>query len=220
MNDTNPTISNLLRQHYPFLAELELQEEIARVGQLLHFSAGEIIMDVDNYIKLVPLVVEGSIKVVREDEDGRELFLYYLNSGDTCSMSFTCCMMDKKSQIRTVAEEPTTMIGIPIRYVDQWMTQYQSWKNFVMRSYDDRMLELVRTIDNIAFKKMDERLLDYLHKKASATQSNIIQATHQDIAYDLHASREAVSRLLKQLERSGAVQLGRNKIELIQAHSG
>ena len=220
MNDTNPTISNLLRQHYPFLAELELQEEIARVGQLLHFSAGEIIMDVDSYIKLVPLVVEGSIKVVREDEDGKELFLYYLNSGDTCSMSFTCCMMDKKSQIRTVAEEPTTLIGIPIRYVDQWMTKYQSWKNFVMRSYDDRMMELVRTIDNIAFKKMDERLLDYLHKKASATQSNIIQATHQDIAFDLNASREAVSRLLKQLERSGAVQLGRNKIELNQAHSG
>jgi CRP/FNR family transcriptional regulator, anaerobic regulatory protein len=220
MKDTNPTISNLLRQHYPHLAELELQEEIARVGQLLHFSAGEVIMDVDNYIKLVPLVIEGSIKVVREDEDGKELFLYYLNSGDTCSMSFTCCMMDKKSSIRTVAEEPTTLIGIPIRYVDQWMTKYQSWKNFVMRSYDDRMLELVRTIDNIAFKKMDERLLDYLHKKASATQSKVIQATHQDIAYDLNASREAVSRLLKQLERSGAVQLGRNKIELNEASSG
>lgn len=220
MKDTNPTISNLLRQHYPHLAELELQDEIARVGQLLHFSAGEVIMDVDNYIKLVPLVIEGSIKVVREDEDGKELFLYYLNSGDTCSMSFTCCMMDKKSSIRTVAEEPTTLIGIPIRYVDQWMTKYQSWKNFVMRSYDDRMLELVRTIDNIAFKKMDERLLDYLHKKASATQSRVIQATHQDIAYDLNASREAVSRLLKQLERSGAVQLGRNKIELNEVSSG
>jgi CRP/FNR family transcriptional regulator len=220
MKDTNPTISNLLRQHYPHLAELDLQEEIARVGQLLHFSAGEVIMDVDNYIKLVPLVIEGSIKVVREDEDGKELFLYYLNSGDTCSMSFTCCMMDKKSSIRTVAEEPTTLIGIPIRYVDQWMTKYQSWKNFVMRSYDDRMLELVRTIDNIAFKKMDERLLDYLQKKASATQSKVIQATHQDIAYDLNASREAVSRLLKQLERSGTVQLGRNKIELKEASSG
>lgn len=219
MKDTNPTISNLLRQHYPHLAELELQEEIARVGQLLHFSAGEIIMDVDNYIKLVPLVVDGSIKIVREDDDGKELFLYYLNTGDTCSMSFTCCMMDKKSSIRTVAEEPTTLIGIPIRYVDQWMTKYQSWKNFVMRSYDDRMLELVRTIDNIAFKKMDERLLDYLHKKASATQSKVIQATHQDIAYDLNASREAISRLLKQLERSGAVQLGRNKIELNEVSS-
>jgi len=220
MNDINPTISTLLRHHYPFLAELELQTEIARVGQLLHFSAGEIIMDVDHYIKLVPMVIEGSIKVVREDEDGKELFLYYLNSGDTCSMSFTCCMMDKKSQIRTVAEEPTTLIGIPIRFVDQWMTKYQSWKNFVMKSYDDRMLELVRTIDNIAFKKMDERLLDYLHKKASAIQSNVIQATHQDIAYDLHASREAISRLLKQLERSGAVQLGRNKIELNEANYG
>lgn len=214
MQDSNPQIINLLNRHYPQIAEQALQEEIAKVGRVLHFSAGEVIMDINAYVKLVPLVVEGSIKVVREDEDGKELFLYYLQAGDTCSMSFTCCMMDKKSQIRTVAEENTTMIGIPIRYMDEWMTKYQSWKNFVMRSYDDRMMELVRTIDGIAFKKMDERLLQYLHKKAEATQSHTIHTTHQQIAYDLHASREAISRLLKQLEKEGQVALGRNRIEV------
>lgn len=214
MQDTNPQIMNLLRRHYPQIAERELQDEIAKVGRILHFNAGEIIMDINSYVKLVPLVVEGSIKVVREDEEGKELFLYYLQPGDTCSMSFTCCMMDKQSQIRTVAEEDTTMIGIPIRYMDEWMTRYQSWKNFVMRSYDDRMMELVHTIDGIAFKKMDERLLEYLRKKADATQSHTIHTTHQQIAYDLNASREAISRLLKRLEKDGEVELGRNRIDL------
>ena len=208
-------ILDLVRKHFPNIAEKGLQEEIATVGKLTEFSAGTVIMDVGQYVKLVPLVIEGAIKVSREDEDGHELFLYYLQGGQTCSMSFTCCMMNKKSEIRTIAEENTKMIGIPIRYVDEWMTKYQSWKNFVMQTYDFRMMELVRTIDSIAFHHMDERLLAYLDKKAKATHSKVINATHQEIAYDLNASREAVSRLLKQLENDGRVKLGRNKIELV-----
>ncbi len=216
MVDTNPQILDLIRKNYSHIAEKQLQEEIAQVGRLLHFSAGEVIMEIGAYVKIVPLVIEGAIKVSREDEEGNELFLYYLQAGETCSMSFTCCMMNKKSEIRTTAEENTTIIGIPIKYIDDWMSRYQSWKNFIMRSYDYRMLELVRTLDEIAFRKMDERLLSYLQKKAQATGNTIIQSTHQEIAYDLSASREAVSRLLKQLERDGMVKLGRNKIELIQ----
>lgn len=208
-------ILDLVRKHFPNIAEKALQEEIATVGKVTEFSAGTVIMDVGQYVKLVPLVIEGAIKVSREDEDGHELFLYYLQGGQTCSMSFTCCMMNKKSEIRTIAEENTKMIGIPIRYVDEWMTKYQSWKNFVMQTYDFRMMELVRTIDSIAFHHMDERLLAYLDKKAKATHSKVINATHQEIAYDLNASREAVSRLLKQLENDGRVKLGRNKIELV-----
>ena len=208
-------ILDLVRKHFPNIAEKALQEEIATVGKVTEFSAGTVIMDVGQYVKLVPLVIEGAIKVSREDEDGHELFLYYLQGGQTCSMSFTCCMMNKKSEIRTIAEENTKMIGIPIRYVDEWMTKYQSWKNFVMQTYDFRMMELVRTIDSIAFHNMNERLLAYLDKKAKATHSKVINATHQEIAYDLNASREAVSRLLKQLENDGRVKLGRNKIELV-----
>lgn len=207
-------ILDLIRKHFPQIAEKALHEEIATLGKLTEYSAGTTIMDVGQYVKIVPLVIEGSIKVSREDENGHELFLYYLQSGETCSMSFTCCMMNKKSEIRTIAEENTRMIGIPIRYVDEWMSKYQSWKNFVMQTYDQRMMELVRTIDSIAFQHMDERLLSYLHKKAQAIHSKVINATHQEIAYDLNASREAVSRLLKQLENEGQLKLGRNKIEL------
>jgi CRP/FNR family transcriptional regulator, anaerobic regulatory protein len=214
MEIINQEILGLIRKHYPQIAERALQEEIARVGKVMQFKEGDVLMDYGSYIKLVPIILEGSIKVSREDEEGNELFLYYLQPGETCSMSFTCCMMNKKSEIRTIAEEDTTVIGIPNRYMDEWMGRYQSWKNFVMTSYDNRMLELVRTIDSIAFKKMDERLVEYLEKKAKATGSKTINATHQEIAYDMNASREAVSRLLKQLEKEGRLKLGRNRIEL------
>jgi CRP/FNR family transcriptional regulator len=172
-------------------------------------------MDIGSYIKLVPLLVDGTISVSREDEDGNEILLYYLSPGTACSMSFTCCMMNKRSEIRAVAEEPSTMIGIPMRYMDEWMNKYQSWKNFIMRSYDNRLMEMVRTIDSIAFKKMDARLVEYLERKAEALGTRTITATHQNIAMDLNASREAVSRLLKSLERDGMVKLHRNKVELL-----
>lgn len=208
-------ILQLLQKKYPQIAEKSLQEEIATVGKLMQFRADEVIMDYGSYVRFVPLILEGSIKVSREDEEGNELFLYYLAPGETCSMSFTCCMMNKKSEIRTIAEEQTQVIAIPIRYMDQWMVKYHSWKNFILMSYDDRMNQLIKTIDSIAFQKMDQRLIAYLEKKAKATDSNVINATHQQIAYDLNASREAISRLLKQLEKEGEVKLGRNKIELI-----
>ena len=209
------TILETVQQRFPQLAEPALVREIAEQGQLLKFSAGEVIQEAGTYIRMVPLVLEGSIKVMREEDDGREIFLYYLGDGQTCSMSFSCCMMQKRSNLRTQAEEDTTLVGIPIRYVDEWMSKYVSWKNFVMKSYDDRLNEMINTIDSIAFRRMDERLLAYLEKKAGATGDSVIRATHQEIAYDLNASREAVSRLLKQMERDGTVRLGRNQIQLL-----
>ncbi len=209
-------IMNLLREGFPHIAEKALQEEIAEHGRVYDYREGQVIMEYGTYIKKVPLIVSGLVKVMREDENGRELFLYYLEKGQTCAASFTCCMMHKRSYIKTIAEEDTVLIGVPIRYVDEWMGRYQSWKNFVMKTYDDRLLELIRTIDKIAFMKMDSRLLDYLENKAEVTGSSVVEVTHQQIADDINASREAVSRLLKQLERSGRIRLGRNRVELLE----
>ncbi len=209
-------IMSLLREGFPHIAEKSLQEEIAEHGRVYDYREGQVIMEYGSYIKKVPLIVSGLVKVMREDENGRELFLYYLEKGQTCAASFTCCMMHKRSYIKTIAEEDTVLIGIPIRYVDEWMVRYQSWKNFVMKTYDDRLLELIRTIDKIAFMKMDSRLLDYLENKAEVTGSSVVEVTHQQIADDINASREAVSRLLKQLERSGRIRLGRNRVELLE----
>ncbi len=209
-------IKEILHKHFPQIAERGLQEEIAEVGRLMHFRAGEIVMDFGSYIKMVPLIVKGSLKVTREDEnEGREMLLYFLGAGETCSMSFTCCMMNKKSAIRTEAMEDTSFIGIPIRYVDNWMTKYQSWKNFVMLTYDNKMLELVKVLDSVAFEGMDARLMKYLMSRKESTGSAVIKATHQEIATDLNASREAVSRLLKKLENMGDVKLGRNEVTVL-----
>jgi CRP/FNR family transcriptional regulator len=124
-------------------------------------------------------------------------------------------MMDKRSAIRATAEDDSTVIVIPIKYVDEWMSKYPTWRNFVMRSYDFRMKEMIKTIDTIAFNKMDERLLKYLNERSVANSSKIINSTHQEIAADLNASREAISRLLKKLEINGLVTLERNKINLL-----
>jgi len=213
MDKTIPSIQLILKEQFTEISDRQLREEIAEVGQLLHFEAGEILLNYGNYVKMVPLVVRGSIKVSREDEiESKELLLYFLNAGDTCSMSFTCCMMDKKSAIRTEAIESTTIIGIPIKYVDLWMTKYTVWKNFVMRSYDNKMLELVKVIDNIAFHGLDTRMENFLQSLSQSTGSNILNYTHQQIAGDLNVSREAVSRLLKKMENLGIVKLGRNQI--------
>ena len=206
---------NIIRKKFPMLAELSLQEEIAKVGQLYEFEAGDMIMDYGQFIRFIPLVVDGTIKVLRQSaESGNEIFLYYLNAGETCAMAFTCCMMHKKSEIRTVAEDRTTIISIPLKNMDEWMTKYPSWKNFIMISYNNRFHELFNALDNIAFLKMDERLLKYLANKSKTLDSRELEVTHQEIARELNASREAVSRLLKKLERANLIKLGRNKISL------
>ncbi len=216
MNIPDPKILELLKTHFPVINEQALIEEIASTAKLMDFDSETVIMNYGSYIKLVPLVVRGSIKVVREDSvEGRELLLYYLKAGETCSMSFSCCMMNKQSDIRTTAEDDVTIIAIPVRSADQWMTQYKSWKNFVMQSYDSRLQEMIKTIDNIAFKKMDDRLYEYLIQKSKTHNSKTVFTTHQKIAYELNASREAISRLLKQMENKNMIALGRNKIELL-----
>jgi len=208
-------ILKLVRSNFPDLNEPGLMEEISAGGQLMHIKAGTTIMDYGRYIKMVPMVIKGTIKVVREGKDGdHEVFLYYLKGGETCSMSFSCCMADKKSDIRTTAEDDVTMIVLPIKQVDEWMTKYKSWNRFVMGSYDKRMLDLIEIIDNIVFNNMEERLDHYLKAKSEALNSTIILGTHQQIALDLNSSREGISRLLKKLEKRGAITLGRNRIVL------
>ncbi|MEO0628377.1 MAG: Crp/Fnr family transcriptional regulator, partial [Bacteroidota bacterium] len=136
--------------------------------------------------------------------------------GESCTMTFSCCMSDKVSEIRAVAEEDTVILGLPHRVLDEWMMKYKSWKNFVLQSYDQRMKEMISTIDQIAFSQLDKRLLDYLSKTSELHQSKEIKTTHLQIAGDLNVSRESISRLLKNLESRGQINLGRNKIILLE----
>ncbi|MEO0789496.1 MAG: Crp/Fnr family transcriptional regulator [Bacteroidota bacterium] len=205
-----------IRQYFPDFSEPELQDQILANGKMYRFPEGSLIMDFGSHVRMLPLIIEGSIKVSREGEDGSELFLYYLSRGESCTMTFSCCMSDKVSEIRAVAEEDTVILGLPQRVLDEWMMKYKSWKNFVLQSYDQRMKEMISTIDQIAFSQLDQRLLDYLSKTAELHQSKEIKATHLQIASDLNVSRESISRLLKNLESRGQINLGRNKIILLE----
>ncbi|MEN8764487.1 MAG: Crp/Fnr family transcriptional regulator [Wenyingzhuangia sp.] len=204
-----------LQLHYGHIFEKKLIEEINRVATLKKVSSGTTLMDIGQYIKSMPLLIEGAIKILREDDDGDELLLYFLEKGDTCAMTMTCCVGNHKSEIRAVTELDTILVMIPIEKMEEWTGKYKSWRQFVFDSYHNRLMELLETVDNIAFKKMDERLLKYLQDKVAVTGSSQIKNTHQEIAYELHTSRVVISRLLKKLEQKGIIELRRNSLNVL-----
>ncbi|MGB3779072.1 MAG: Crp/Fnr family transcriptional regulator [Tunicatimonas sp.] len=200
-----------LRQVF-HIGSVDLSEEIVRHGTVHRFLPGDTLIDYGRYIKTVPLVLSGSVKVIRQDEAGREVFLYYLKPGETCAMSLTYCSAYQPSLIKAVAEEETTVMAVPVEQHERWMNDYREWKELVATTYAVRFQELLHTIDSIAFKKMDERLLEYLHRKFEQLGTHELAITHQEIANELGTSREVISRLLKQLEKHDIVRLGRNRI--------
>lgn len=206
---------DLLQKTYGHLFEKELIEEIARVSVLKDFKEGDVLIDFGDYIKKMPLLISGAIKIMREDLDEGEMLLYFLEKGDTCAMTMACCIGDTKSEIRAVAENDGQIIMIPVNKMEEWLGKYKSWRNYVFSSYNNRLKEMLSAIDNLAFMNMDERLFSYLLEKAKINNSNQILSTHQDIAYDLNTSRVVISRLLKALEKEGKIKLHRAYIELL-----
>ncbi|MFD0862906.1 Crp/Fnr family transcriptional regulator [Sungkyunkwania multivorans] len=205
-----------LKDRYGNLFESELLQEINQVGTFKEIPAGFKLLEIGDYIRSMPLLVSGAIKILREDKDGDELLLYFLEPGDTCAMTLTCCLGQTRSEIRAIAEMDTKLIMVPVQKMDEWMMKYKSWRNFVIESYHLRLNEMLETIDNIAFLKMDDRLLKYLKEKSRVNNEMVIRNTHQEIAYDLHTSRVVISRLLKKLENLGKIELHRNHINLLE----
>lgn len=201
-----------LKEAYGFIFEEELIQEINKIGVMKSAREGEIIMDINDYIVSMPLLLDGAIKILREDKEGNELLLYFIERGDTCALTLSCCLGRTRSEIRAVAERDTLYVMVPIEKIEEWTARYKTWRNFVFDSYHSRLTEMLETIDNIAFMNMDQRILRYLQDKAKINQSEELQVTHQQIAYDLHTSRVVVSRLLKRLELDGKISLQRNQI--------
>lgn len=204
----------LLHENFGTLFEESLLKEINESGIYKEISEGDQLIEIGTYVTAMPLLISGAVKVMREDDDGDELLLYFLERGDTCAMTLSCCLGQKKSEIRAVAEKDTRLIMIPIQKMEDWTSKYKSWRNFVFNSYHNRLNEMLETIDSIAFLNMDERLWKYLQEKARISKGSIIYNTHQEIAYDLHTSRVVISRLLKKLEKKGKITLQRNAIKV------
>jgi CRP/FNR family transcriptional regulator len=206
----------LLHQIYGSLFEEALLNEIEQVATVKEFNEGDVIIDFGDKILKMPLLLSGAIKILREDFDEGELLLYFIEKGDTCSMSMTCCIGETKSEIKAVAETNGKVVMIPVMYMELWLGKYKSWRNYVFNSYNNRLKEMLNAIDSLAFMNMDERLLNYLLEKSKINGSREINATHQDIAYDLNTSRVVISRLLKALENEGKIKLHRAYIEIVK----
>jgi len=195
--------------------EPQLIQEIQQFGILQTFKEGDLIMDYGKYVRMMPIVLKGTVKVYRLDEKENEILLYYLSSNESCSMAYSCCLEAKKSEVKAVAEDNVELIAIPHVKLDDWLCTYPSWKNYIMRSFNERFIELLKSIESIAFHKLDERLIGYLKEKQRLSGSSVIKASHGLIADELATSRVVISRLLKQLENDKKIILYRNEIKLL-----
>ncbi len=205
-----------IKDKFGDIFETELLNQLEAKSKYISIKAGVTIMDIGQIVRQMPIILSGSIKVTRIDEKGREILLYYVNSNESCAMTFTCCMEHFPSEIKAVAEDDVEMLMLPMSVMDEWMTKYPSWKSFVMKTIRYRFNELLKTIDHIAFQKLDERLISYLKDKSKTTGSTLLNISHQQIAEELATSREVISRLLKKLENEKKLLLYRNQIKLMK----
>jgi len=192
-----------------------LVEKLAGYGFTKTFAAGATILGENAYIKAIPIIISGSVRVMRTDEEGRELLLYYIKEGESCIMSFLGGMHHETSKVKAIAEEETEVLFIPVDKVGSLIREYPEWLDYIFRLYHRRFEELLEVVNAIAFRKLDERLLDFIRKKSALAKSRTLHLTHEQLAGELGTARVVVSRLLKQMETQGLVKLGRNKISLV-----
>lgn len=205
-----------ITEQYKHIFEPELLKEFEQKAKPLSVKANDTILDIGQTVRVIPIVLSGTLKISRIDEDGHELLLYYVSPKESCAMTFTCCMQQFPSEVKAVAEEDTEVLAIPISLMDEWMMKYPTWKSFVMKTIRTRFNELLKTIDQIAFQKLDERLIHYLKEKSKATGSSLVNLSHEQIANELATSRVVISRLLKKLENEKKLLLYRNQIKLLK----
>lgn len=207
-------IEKAIEAHFPFL-EKPLIDEIVSCGSIKQVEEGEVLVRTGQFMNSTLLVLDGLVKVYREDDEGNEFFMYYLHSGQACALTINCAIRQQSSPVVARAVQPTTLAVLPVDRVDEWMRKYKTWSNFVLDSYRERYLDIMQTLDHVAFRNMDERLEFYLKRHRDNLGTSDIKLTHQEIANELNSSREVISRLLKKLENDGKIILHRHHIELV-----
>ncbi|HVU54636.1 MAG TPA: Crp/Fnr family transcriptional regulator [Puia sp.] len=204
----------LLHGLFPFF-EQDLIRKMAEKAVIRETPAGQLLMKTGQNIRSTLLIIKGTVKIYREDEEGDEFFMYYLQPGQACALSMICATRQETSEIMARAMTDTESISIPLEYMDRWMTEYKSWYHFVLESYRSRFEELLITVDHIAFRHMDERLLFYLQKQQETLNTRRLPVSVTEIATDLNSSREVISRLLKKLADKGQIRLDKNFVEIL-----
>lgn len=206
-----------LRSKLSSIFEKGLVDEIIADGEIKQMKEGDVIMDYGKPVRFMPIIISGTLRVMRKDENGNEIILYYLGSNESCAMAYTCCMEARKSEIKAIAEDNVELIAIPHNKLDEWLIKYPSWKSYIFNSFTQRFNELLKSLESVAFHKLDERLINYLRTKSKITGKTAIQLSHNQIAEELGTSRVVISRLLKQLENDHKLVLYRNEIKLLSS---
>lgn len=204
-----------IKQLAAFQSSSEVKQKIASYGITKKFAEGDIILNENAFIRAIPIVLSGCIGVMQTEEDGREMLLYYINPGESCIMSFLGGIHQDTSKVKAIAEESTEILFVPIEKVNELIKENPEWLDYIFRLYHKRFEELLEVVNDVAFKKLDERLMSFLRKKAEITKNKTINITHEQLANELGTARVVVSRLLKQMEEQGKLKLGRNKILLM-----
>jgi CRP/FNR family transcriptional regulator len=204
-------IEDALEKDFPSF-EPALREALAQVSTIHNVKAGDTLMQIGQNIRSVMLIAEGRVKLYREGEDDSEFFIYQLHPGNACALSMVCGGQQSNIEVKGVATQDSLIIKIPVSKMEELVSRFPSWYRFVIETYRQRFEELIQTLDDVAFKSMDQRLLSYLEHQAKSYDSGLIPLSHQQIAKDLNSSREVISRLLKKLEQNGVVKLSRNYI--------
>lgn len=212
MENNTPSIKSV----YSSLFESSLIAEIEEKSMLFSATAGQELIRSGQPIKVVPMILSGTLKVSRINDEGQELLLYYAKQGEGCAMTYSCGMMSIPSQVEGSAEEDLTMACIPVNVMDEWMLKYPSWKKFVLTTIVREFMDVVKSVDEVTFKKMDDRLVNYLKEKSKITGSSLVNLSHQQIADDMGTNRVVISRLLKKLENDKRLLLFRNQIKLLK----
>ena len=194
---------------------LEENMDLRDLGITKHFSPGETIVTEDAPVRSIPIITSGSVKVMQSDETYKEMVLYYLRPGETCIMSFLAGLYHDTSKVKAVAEEESEVLFIPVNKIHDLIRTHPEWLNYIFQIYHKRFEELLGVVDAVAFKKMDERLLQFLQKRCEVMETDMLSITHEQLAQELGTAREVISRLLKKMEAEGLVELGRNRITLL-----
>jgi len=196
--------------------EPALLAELEQKSMIMEVKSGDILLNVGQTIRAMPLLASGVVKVSRINDDGQELLLYYVKEGESCAMTFNCCMMAQTSVIKGAAEEDSVLVCVPVTLMEEWMAKFPTWKKYVMSTLLNRFTELIKSIDEVAFKKMDERLLSYLKEKSRVTGSTVLNLTHQQIGDELGTNRVVISRLLKKMENDKKLLIYNKQIKLLR----
>lgn len=216
MENQEATIFEKFNNFYSEIFEKELMEEILKVSHFKKVKSGDLLIDVGDDLTHLPLLIDGVVKIMRPDKDDEEIVLYFLEPGDTCTISFVNCINKKKSIFRGFVEKDLEAIFLPVEYIDTWLAKYKSWRHFIIDSYHFRLMEIVESFDSLAFENMNGRMMKYLSDKTKINHMEDLKITHQEIANDLHTSRVVVTRILKQLHDEKKIYSTRNRVRVLE----